>query len=49
MASEKKIWQQDQLRKYDLKLEKIPRLHYKDEKVDDLIKSNVNSKQITCL
>lgn len=42
MASEKKQWDSSQLRKYDLNLEQIPRLHYKDPKIDELIKENVN-------
>ncbi|XP_018575930.1 hypoxia-inducible factor 1-alpha inhibitor [Anoplophora glabripennis] len=41
MASEKKQWDSSQLRKYDLNLEQIPRLHYKDPKVDELIKANL--------
>lgn len=42
MASEKKQWDSSQLRKYDLNLEQIARLHYKDPKIDELIKENVN-------
>ncbi|XP_066250308.1 hypoxia-inducible factor 1-alpha inhibitor-like [Euwallacea similis] len=38
--TEKKPWSADQLRRYDLDLEQIPRLHYKDPKIDDLIAEN---------
>lgn len=34
-------WDSSQLRKYDLNLEPIHRLHYKDPKVDELMKANV--------
>ncbi|CAH1169652.1 unnamed protein product [Phaedon cochleariae] len=37
---DKKRWDSSQLRKYDLGLEPIPRYHYQDPKVDELIKKN---------
>lgn len=44
MANEKKGWNPNQLRKYDLNLEQIPRLDYGDPRVDELIAENVNLK-----
>ncbi|KAF2888032.1 hypothetical protein ILUMI_18141 [Ignelater luminosus] len=40
MANEKKGWDPNQLRKYDLNLEQIPRLDYGDPRVDELIAEN---------
>lgn len=42
MAEEKKPWDPSQLRKYDLVLDQIPRLHYLDPKVDELIAESVS-------
>ena len=39
---EGKLWDESQLRKYDLKLEPIPRLSHDDPKVDELIAANVS-------
>lgn len=47
MSCGRKEWDSSQLRKYDLNLEPIHRLHYKDPKVDELMKSNV--REIICL
>lgn len=44
MSCTKKTWDSSQLRKYDLNLESIPRLHYKDPKIDELMKENVSFK-----
>lgn len=41
MDNHKKNWDISQLRKYDLVLEQIPRLSYKDPKVDEYIAQNV--------
>lgn len=41
MDNNKKTWDPSQLRKYDLILEQIPRLHYKDTKVEEYIAQNV--------
>lgn len=41
MSCGRKEWDSSQLRKYDLNLEPIHRLHYKDPKVDELMKLNV--------
>lgn len=35
-------WNESQLRKYNIKLEKIPILHHDDPKVDYLLKNNVS-------
>lgn len=40
---EGKVWEENQLRKYDLKLEPIPRLPHDDPKVDELIAANVSA------
>lgn len=37
---EEKRWNSGQLRRYDLDLEQIPRLHYTDAKIDELIAEN---------
>lgn len=43
MTSEKTLgWDQSQLRRYDLELDQIPRLHYEDPKVDELMAENVS-------
>lgn len=39
---EGKVWEDSQLRKYDLKLEPLPRLPHDDPKVDELIAANVS-------
>lgn len=39
---EEKQWNSSQLRRYDLQLEQIPRVHYTDPKIDELISANVN-------
>lgn len=36
-----RVWDESQLRKYNLKLEPIPRLAHDDPKVDELIAANV--------
>ncbi|KAJ3660275.1 hypothetical protein Zmor_004730 [Zophobas morio] len=36
----KKPWDASQLRKYDLTFDEIPRLHYKDPKIDEYIRAN---------
>lgn len=41
--TEEKRWTADQLRPYELEFEQIPRLHYKDPKIDELISQNVSS------
>nr|CAI5821854.1 unnamed protein product [Callosobruchus analis] len=33
-------WDSSQIRKYDMELQPIPRLHYKDPKVDELMRTN---------
>lgn len=40
--TEEKRWTADQLRPYELEFEQIPRLHYKDPKIDELISQNVS-------
>lgn len=47
MSSGKKEWDCSQLRKYDLNLEPIPRLHYKDPKVDELMGTNVRDFSVS--
>lgn len=42
MASEKG-WESSQLRKYDLLLEQIPKLHVNDPGVDELLAQNVRT------
>lgn len=39
--NESKSWDSSQLRKYDLNFEQIPRFHYTDPKIDDLIQEHV--------
>ena len=39
----KKPWDASQLRKYDLTFDEIPRLHYKDPKIDEYIRANVST------
>lgn len=41
MSCGRKEWDSSQLRKYDFHLEPIHRLHYKDPKVEELMKLNV--------
>lgn len=41
MCAEKIGWDSSQLRKYDLHLDEIPRLHYEDPKVDEFMQKNV--------
>lgn len=36
-------WDATQLRRYDFALEQIPRIYYKDPRIDELIAQNVNS------
>lgn len=40
MCAEKIGWDSSQLRKYDLHLDEIPRLHYEDPKVDEFMQKN---------
>lgn len=40
--TEEKRWTADQLRPYELEFEQIPRLHYKDPTIDELISQNVS-------
>lgn len=40
--TEEKRWTADQLRPYELEFEQIPRLHYKDPIIDELISQNVS-------
>ncbi|CAH0546820.1 unnamed protein product [Brassicogethes aeneus] len=40
MTSDKKQWDYSQLRKYDLNFEQIPRVYYKDSKIDELLALN---------
>lgn len=43
MTSEKSSsWEPNQLRRYDLVLDQIPRLHFEDPKVDELMAQNVS-------
>lgn len=42
MTAQKTTWDTNQLRRYDLILEQIPRLHYQDPKVDELMAANVS-------
>lgn len=42
MTTEKNSWDINQLRQYDLILDQIPRLHYQDPKVDELIAAYVS-------
>lgn len=35
-------WEPSQLRRYDLVLDQIPRLHFEDPKVDELMAENVS-------
>lgn len=37
-------WESSQLRRYDLVLDQIPRLHFEDPKVDELMADNVSHK-----
>lgn len=40
-------WEASQLRRYDLVLDQIPRLHFEDPKVDELIAENVSKPEKT--
>lgn len=50
MSSEKSAgWEPSQLRRYDLSLEQIPRLHFEDPKVDELMAENVSCFMLVIL
>lgn len=40
--AEKRVWDQSQLRKYDIPLDEIPRLSVRDPRVDEFIAENVS-------
>lgn len=40
MSEEQKYWDSSQLRNYDIELEQIPRCHFEDPKVDEMISKN---------
>lgn len=44
MTAEETPWDSNQLRRYNLVLEQIPRLHYQDPKVDELMAANVSTR-----
>lgn len=39
-------WNESQLRKYNIKLEKIPILQYDDSKVDSILRNNVSLRNM---
>ena len=49
MANGGKIWDRSQLRKYDLKLEEVPRLNFDDPRIDEFITDNVSPHNTTKL
>lgn len=42
-----KSWDRSQLRKYDLKLEEVPRLNFDDPQIDEFITNNVSVYETT--